>query len=508
MSSNRYPVALNVPPTFDCIELVQVNEATRELEKATSAPCAFNRAKRQIETPEAVAETIKELYNANGIPMNTPAILILPSIFSKEFDAHGLSKEEVRFALVSEAERFYVFKDKEPQIGWVNLDETHLLYTAYPKAELEKYVQVFQDLKIPLHSIDLNYYSVLRGLLATGAIGESEIEGGHPWAMTVVTDTAFFAAVLQGVQIIRTVDVPFSPGGDDDYFEVQQDFEGLIGDDPMSKLVIVNNAINLNFDAFVGSVRFGGEKIPIDQQVDNLRSRGSVQSNAYPCTLEAIGGVFVREFGNLPSVNLKPRAEGDVGDIGYLQEHLFRALVGLNVALFVFMLIVWGLFSLLIKFKENQARDLAMRAAQMSSSADVEEYKNLQLKLFIKKSVDQNVMANDLLVKLGTLTDTDDWLDKIAVKAGSDAGSDEVSIDGESLKPERVNNIVNDLKRSTNRRDLQIAKVDTATTPDGTTNYVWSIVTGSGNGNGNGGGSDTGPHGGPQHGPMSPGGPH
>lgn len=498
MSSNKYPVSLNVPSTFDCIEMVYVNDATTELERATSMPCAFNRQKRQIDNPDAVASAIRDLYATNEIPLNTPAILTLPSVMTKEFemseDSH-LSKEELRYMLASEAERFYIFKDKEPEISWIKADPTRLVYSAYPKAEVEKYVQVFQDLKIPLHSIDLSYFSVLRGLVATGAVTD-EVSEQKPWALMILTDSTFFAAALQGMNILRTADTPFSPGGDDDYFEIQQDFENLINDEPMSKLVIVNNALNLNLDAMVSNVRFTGEKIPIDQSAQNLKSLGNA-GGSYPCSLEALGGAFVREFGDLPHMNFKPKIAGEVGDVDNLKEQLFRVMLGVDIAMLLVVLAIWGCFGLLLKIKDDERISLSKRAAQSGSNIDAEQYKNLQLKLFIKKSLDQNVMVNDLLVKLGTLVDNDAWLDKVFMKIASDA--QEVTIDGKSMTPERVNRIANELKRSTGRRDLDIDKVDAATSNDGQSHYVWTILTRNGDAAGGDGSglAPTRPGGGP-----------
>jgi Tfp pilus assembly PilM family ATPase len=160
MSLKKLPVAINVFPSLDYVELVQFDEKTGEIEKASALPCSFDTAARQMSDRDQMMQTIRDLFSMNRIPYTTPAVLVLPSFFTREIELPAeFSKDELRFALVSEAERFYIFKKSEPQIGWINLDEARLLYSAFPKAEIEKYMKVFQELRIPLLGIELSYFS-------------------------------------------------------------------------------------------------------------------------------------------------------------------------------------------------------------------------------------------------------------------------------------------------------------------------------------------------------------
>ena len=128
MSSKKLPVSINVFATLDYIELVQLDPQTGQLEKAVSLPCAFDVLTRQVADREVFLQTIRDLYNMCRIPLTTPAVLVLPGYFTREIDLPAeFSKEELSFALISEAERFYLFKKNEPQIDWVNMGEGRLL---------------------------------------------------------------------------------------------------------------------------------------------------------------------------------------------------------------------------------------------------------------------------------------------------------------------------------------------------------------------------------------------
>src|SRR5689334_20897412 len=121
MSSKKLPVSINILPTLDYVELVQYDNKTGEIEKTASLPCQFDPVTRQMGDREQVIQAIRDLYNTNRITFNTPAVLVLPSFFTREIELPTeFTKDELRFALISEAERFYIFKKIEPHIDWIN----------------------------------------------------------------------------------------------------------------------------------------------------------------------------------------------------------------------------------------------------------------------------------------------------------------------------------------------------------------------------------------------------
>ncbi|MGJ8493538.1 hypothetical protein ACR4XK_12100, partial [Glaesserella parasuis] len=117
------------------------------------------------------------------------------------------------------------------------------------KAELEKYVKIFQELGIPLLAIELNYFSMVRGLMATGAVSNLVNEGGR-WCLLTVSDNSFFTAILEGVKIQKTADAWLSVTEEDSPStttqEVQQDFEAFVEGEAFEKLILVNNANRIN----------------------------------------------------------------------------------------------------------------------------------------------------------------------------------------------------------------------------------------------------------------------
>ncbi len=479
MSSAKYPVCLNVFPTLDAIELIQLNDQTGEIEKASSLPCAFDKLSRQLDDPERMAQTIRDLFNSNKIPFNTPTLMVLPSFFTRDIELPAeFQSEETRFALISEAERFYVFKKLEPHIDWIKLDETRVLYSAYPKAEIEKYMQVFEELRIPLVAIELSYFSIIRGLVATGSISE-EIDENKRWSLMVINDNSFFCAMNEGLRILKTLDAPLSVSAEEEdaiLQEIHQDFEGFTSLENFDKLVLVNNALGINTDKLITELNFNGQMVVVEQNHQTLKTRGGPEAQ-FPCSLEVIGGVFYNEFGDLPRMNLKVGSGEDMVTILNLRQNLFKVFMVVDVAVLLLCGLIWGIMQMMVMGKDAEVQNLAKQAVELGSGQTVEERSNVQRRLFVKKVADLNTSINDFVVKLGASVGEGVWLDTVDIRVDPIQGTQEIKVEGKSLSPEPIDLLKNELAQSLKRDDLEVGQLDRANGSDGQASYTWVIQT-------------------------------
>ena len=114
MANKKAVICIHVFPALDYIEIVQLDSRQGNIDKAASLPGVFEPVTRQIADTEQLAQVVKDLYEGNRISLNTPAVLVLPSFFTKEADVPvEFSDEERRMTLLSEVERFYIFKKNE-----------------------------------------------------------------------------------------------------------------------------------------------------------------------------------------------------------------------------------------------------------------------------------------------------------------------------------------------------------------------------------------------------------
>ncbi len=506
MSSKKLPVSINVFPALDYVELIQFDERSGEIEKVSALPCQFDAVTRQMGDRDLMVQTIRDLYNMNRIPFNSPAVLVLPSFFTREIELPAeFSREELRFALVSEAERFYVFKKAEPQIDWINLDESRLLYSAFPKAEIERYMKIFQELRIPLLAIELGYFSMLRGLVATGAVS-TEVENASRWCALVISDNSFFACIQDGVKIIRTADAPLSVTEDDDQStiqEIHQDFETFTEHEVFNKLVVVNNSNRINSDDLLCRLTNVANLILIEQNGKTLKSRGSMEAQ-FPCSLEGLGGVFYKQFPEMSGLNFILESGEDVAGIMYYKKEAIKWLLVCNGVVFLVCLLILGVLSLITLQKDQERDMLSKRASQLGASINAEQLNDVNRKKYIKKVVDQNVKVNNFLVKLGSIVQKDIWLETVQVAVAKADQPLLVQVDGKALNLDQVNSMLTPLNNNLQNGDLEVANAAQATSADGQAYFTWSIQNKAAANAGGASGSGTSQTPSAMPGPMAP----
>lgn len=478
MSSKNTSVSINVFPTLDYIELVQFDGKTGELDKATSLPCQFDITTRQMVDRDQMAQTIRDLYNLNRVPLATPTVLVLPSFFTREIELPSeFSRDELRFALVSEAERFYIFKKVEPQIDWINLDESRLLYSAFPKPEIEKYTQIFQELHIPLIGIEMSYFSMIRGLIITGVISGDDIANRMRWCLLTLNDHSFFASIQEGLKIQKSTEAPLSVSAEDDetaISEVQQDFSSFVANESFDRLILVNNSHTLNSERIVGMLSNSAELILIEQNGLTLRSRNASEGQ-FPCSLEALGGIFHRQFPELSGMNFMSDIGEDVASIMHYRKAAVKLLLIANGAIFVLCLVLWGILSLIVWQKEQEALVLAKESGKLEGMANTQQLLEVDRKKFIKQIVDQNAKTNNFMVKLGSATPQDVWMEKVQLEADQPDHILHATLEGKALALDQVNQLLQSLNSAISDTVLEITNAAPATSAEGQAYFTWGI---------------------------------
>lgn len=482
---HKYPVCINIFPTLDYIELVQLDDFTDEIKLTIALPCTLDATTRQIQDIELFGQTVKEVFTTNKIPFSTPVVLVVPSFFTREIDLPSeFTKDELRFALISEAEKFHVFKNLEPKIDWIKTANNNFLYSAFPRQEIEKISSVFQDIRIPLKAIELNYFSIFRGLLATGTISDEVTNKDH-WCLSVLTDTNFFAALFEGVNILKISDTPLSQNvnTDENITEIQEDFRLFANSstETFNKLVLVNNASKLQSTQVLESLGINIPVANIDQNASTLSSRGAVNAS-FPCSLETVGGVYYTQINDLPSIDFKIESALEVGEIDDLKTKAFKISLAICGITFLITMMLWGFLAAVIYFKDQDLQTKAQQASKLGSPANMGSYDDIQRKLFVKKAVDQNVDINNMVVKIGTLIKDGIWLESLDVTPTitEDTTTSNppitVRIEGQALDANKINQLNTDLSQVLNRKDLVVPVTEEKTQGD-TTYWHWVIET-------------------------------
>ncbi|MBY0449292.1 MAG: hypothetical protein K2X01_01535 [Cyanobacteria bacterium] len=475
MSGTKNAVALHVFPSLDYMEIVSFGEKTGDIQEAGSLPAFFDVQARLMVDEDQMIEVVRDLYNSHSIPLNTPTVLVLPSFFTRQIDLPPeFDNEEIQTALVSESERFYMFKKSEAQVSWLRLNDTDILYSAYPKAEIEKYLKIFNTLNIPLHGIDINYFALIRGLVATGAVA-GEVEQNATWALLTVTDYAFSAIVCQGQQIVKAMEAPLSIQSNDEMSiiqEIQQDFAQFMDSEALTKVVLVNNTDRVTTNRLLNQLNLPQSMMVFEQHGGTLRSRG-VSDAPFPCSLEALGGVFFTQLEDTPQMNLLPKGGAELVVLMNYRRIANRVLILLNVMALVLFGVVFGIMSIFVSLKEGEIKSLNDKIASGMTVNVTGGLSQVKRRLFVKDVFDRNVGFNDLLVQVGVSIPKEMWVSRIWFTMQNDKPA--VTVEGGALIVDPLNAFLSDLNKALKRDDLQVAKADATNTPDGQTFFSWVI---------------------------------
>jgi hypothetical protein len=490
-------IVINLLSGLNTLELVSLKSNDKnDVDDIAHAVCeplppnVFDPLTRQLVDAEAFGNHLKQLFEKHRIPLSSPTQLVLPSFFTRQYTLESsFSASEARQILIAEAERSYVFKRQEPDVGWVTLPNTQLadqtLYSAYPSADIALFCGAFQDQGIPLVGIDLNYLSLLRGLVLTGAVQEA-VETRRQWILMVLADNALLLAEMLGSDIQQLNESPLAASqyvglGPDDSstqeesaalsLQVQEDFSAFLSnitDDGLDckTLVLINNTIRFSGDVLLDQLGFTGSVILVEQTPGTLGSLGA-SDPMFPCTLEAIGGVFSEKLPLLPKINLAPSSSRDWMIQGELLNQLFKGLVVTNIVVLALLGLLWVGLSGMELWKGNTLKALV---AQQPNTANgglpggATSFADIKRKLFVKNTQQGNITANNLLVKAGALLPNTMWIDKLELK-NVDLPDNKKSFEmtGGALDAEAVNTFMNQLSKALVRSDLEVAKAELAT---------------------------------------------
>ncbi|MBX2859738.1 MAG: hypothetical protein KTR14_00765 [Vampirovibrio sp.] len=473
---------VNVSSSLDHLELIKINEKDGQIEAAFSSPAYFDLTNRSLSDVEQFIMTLKELYSANQVPTNTPTILVLPSFLTREIELPSeFSDEEIRFGLVSEAESSIIFKKQEPEVAWLKLGDNSILYTAYPKIELEKFTQAFEENNIPLIAIDLSYFSIIRGLVAVGAI-TSELELNSRWCLMVLTDFNFFALIVEGIQPKRSTESILATGESSEMVlisDIKQDFESFYEFESLESVVLVNNTTQIDSQNLVTQLNLSEKVTVIDQNADTLSSRNA-ETPQFPCSLEALGGGLFNRFQEMPDLNLLVRSGVNMAEVIQLRGTVLKMLIGLNVVAFVLGLLIIGVMLLFSSLKEGELGSLNQEISQAGNpKSDTGNVEEVLRKIFVKKTVGANVSANDILVKAGLALPEDMWLDKFEIEVRENETQPVTKVKGGALETRSVKGYLKGLQDELTRKDLKVISMDVASSDTKQRFYKWRIESAS-----------------------------
>lgn len=440
-------ICINLVPELTHFELLQYEAGSGSFTHVDAEEFMFDPATREPLDggEEQLKAILKRLYERNKVPLRSPTTLVIPSFFTRQYTVpEGILSEDLATVLVSEAERFYVFKKIDPDVGYCLIQPNEVLYTAYPKQPLEIIRNAFAQLKIPLVSIDCNYTATLRGLIAMGVV-QQEVSNGLKWGLMIASDFNIFMAVLSGSSIEKTLEAPLSLQNIEESSllnEIRDDFQQFYGYEILNRLILVNNSLKLYSTTLMETLQFQGPSNIFDQNERTLASHGA-QDAPFPCSLEAIGGALVSVVPMVPALEL---ADPEVLKTKTSEEQrnlVAFILIAIGILLYGVQFGIASMVDMMVQGEVKNGARLQTEIQQaLDSLAVVPEVKR---KLYAKQGTMQNYRISNLVIKLAQNLPLDAWLTEVVLESGPDLKTVNLTINGGALSSDPLNNYVKEL---------------------------------------------------------------
>jgi len=200
------------------LEMIQLDTSTKTVMNYSYRPLEYKETLREIQDIKVFKVMLEELFEELGINPKSDVVLNVPLVlFGKKDLPLILSDEAISEALISEVEQSYIFKRNDPEISWVDvnnseqqLSETRkLLYSAIQKTALDEIKEAFEEVGSHLIGIEVSLISVLKALSFTGLTSE-QMQDGVIWNLMLVTQNGYSVCSMKGKEIVDYYEEPLA----------------------------------------------------------------------------------------------------------------------------------------------------------------------------------------------------------------------------------------------------------------------------------------------------------
>lgn len=223
MSLFQKEISLGLYITPAEIEVVELSHAKGRLTikkaiRIPTPPRAIDENGR-ITDPRPIGLALSELIKSNNIQRKKTRIALWGvGIFAHLIKLPPLERDEMREALISEAERYAVFAESEPVVDFEVLTQTYIgpaqqtvdvLFMAAQREMILSYHEILKLAKLPLAGFDYAPFSILRANYSLDNI-KTALEGEELWGNIAVTPRRAALSIWQGalLKFYREIDIP------------------------------------------------------------------------------------------------------------------------------------------------------------------------------------------------------------------------------------------------------------------------------------------------------------
>ena len=272
--AHKEVVGIAVTPGLG-LEVAVIDKSTKVVKSYGRKKLDYDISRREITDIGQFKIALGELLNQMDVikSAQTLAYLVLPNVYFDFIELpEGSTNEEVKTAILSEAEEFFIFKREEPVSGFAPVrnintaERTKYVYSSFQKEQIDNLKAAVEDCGLKLIGIETNYTATLRGLYTAGLLDDVILEDSQ-WTAMLINTNSFVMFKMEGKELIGHLEVPLAVRA----YSVEESYEAIISnatqildDYQSSKLYIISQVDEISADIIKRKMRFNNEIVAIE----------------------------------------------------------------------------------------------------------------------------------------------------------------------------------------------------------------------------------------------------
>ena len=407
----------------------------------------YNFSTREIQDYVQFKTALVELMDEMKIIPKSPVYLVLPNVYFDFLEIPPMiSNPEIKTAILSKAEEFYIFKRNEPVSGWSEIinseggSQKKLAYTSFQKSAVDEIKEIISDIGLQLIGIESAYSATLRGLSIAGYISDVIIEETS-WTAMLINTNSYTLFQMDGKNLVDYSEVPLaikSFSMEEAYQAIVSSSSQLLSNFSSTNLYIISQTDEICAEVLKRQLQFDREIIAIDSNKYSKKPLMEVMSatdfNATnSITLAVIGAANIKSELDLTLNVLQDDPNANMGI--YLTTNILGTQVEitsgfvdkLTILIIAICLIIFGTLIGLLYFIDAQAQNSISELsnqiqsvdAQINTENQTEKKEEIDMNMVIDEVAALNVEAINFYDSIATDIPKNVWLTKYYNKAGN-----------------------------------------------------------------------------------------
>ena len=406
----------------------------------------YNFSTREIQDYVQFKTALVELIDLMKIPPKSLTYIVLPNVFFDFIEVpQVVTNAEIKTAILSKAEEFYIFKREEPLSGWCevgiseNTSQKKIVYSSFQKSAVEELKEIISDIGLQLVGIETSYSATLRGLYLTGQIDDVILEKA-PWTTMIVGTNSYTLLQMEGNSLIDYSEVPLaikSFSTEEAYQAIVSSSAQLLNNHDSNKLFIISQTDDICAEVLKRQMQYDREIYAIDSNKFSKKTLLEVvstidYSQVNSMTLSVLGaahlksnfGVILNVLADDPSASMGVYFTTNIlgTPVDVTSEFVLRASILLSAAFFIVFGVLAGICATIDSKEQARISDLTNQIrtvdSQILTETDGKSKQEIDMNTIIDEIASMNVTAINFYDSIATDIPKNVWLTQYYNKSG------------------------------------------------------------------------------------------